>query len=176
MGASCDIGALRTPLYGARRSNHNSDRRCSDFGKVRTHGTGTRRFLTNPVYDGAYAYGKTFSEPRYEGPGPRRGIRRKPREEWLALHPGAHEGYVDWPRAEAIRKMIAGNLSGTEQTGAAKRGVALLAGLIRCRRCGHKMSVHYTGRDHDIPSLCMPTRLARQRRATLHRVRRPSRR
>jgi DNA invertase Pin-like site-specific DNA recombinase len=109
------------------------------------------RLLTNPVYGGAYAYGKTFSEPRYEGPGPRRGIRRKPREEWLALLPGAHEGYVDWPRAEAIRKMIAGNLYGTEQTGAAKRGAALLAGLIRCRRCGHKMSVHYTGRDHDTP-------------------------
>jgi DNA invertase Pin-like site-specific DNA recombinase len=109
------------------------------------------RLLTNPVYGGAYAYGKTLSESRYEGPGPRRGIRRKPREEWLALLPGAHEGYVDWPRSEAIRKMIAGNLSGTEQTGAAKRGAALLAGLIRCRRCGQKMSVHYTGRDHDTP-------------------------
>ncbi|HXP74514.1 MAG TPA: recombinase family protein [Stellaceae bacterium] len=109
------------------------------------------RLLTNPAYGGAYAYGKTLSEPRYEGPGPRRGIRRKRREEWLALLPGAHEGYVDWPRSEAIRKMIAGNLSGTEQTGAAKRGAALLAGLIRCRRCGHKMSVHYTGRDHDTP-------------------------
>ncbi len=109
------------------------------------------RLLTNPVYGGTYAYGKTLSESRYEGPGPRRGIRRKPREDWLALLPGAHEGYVDWPRSEAIRKMIAGNLSGMEQTGAAKRGAALLAGLIRCRRCGHKMSVHYTGRDHDTP-------------------------
>ena len=92
------------------------------------------RFLINPIYGGAYAYGKTMSEPRYDGPSPRRGIRRKPREEWLALIPGAHEGYVDWPRSEAIRKMIAGNLPGTEQAGAAKRGVALLAGLIRCRR------------------------------------------
>ena len=109
------------------------------------------RFLINPIYGGAYAYGKTMSEPRYDGPSPRRGIRRKPREEWLALIPGAHEGYVDWPRSEAIRKMIAGNLPGTEQAGAAKRGAALLAGLIRCRRCGQKLTVHYTGRDHDVP-------------------------
>src|SRR6266478_5313504 len=109
------------------------------------------RFLTNPTYGGAYAYGKTMSEPHYEGSVPRRSIRRKPRQEWLALLPGTHGGYVDWPRSEAIRKMIAGNLSGMEQTGAAKRGAALLAGLIRCRRCGQKMSVHYTGRDHDTP-------------------------
>ena len=109
------------------------------------------RFLINPIYGGAYAYGKTMSEPHYDGPGPRRGIRRKPREEWLALIPGTHEGYVDWPRSEAIRKMIAGNLPGTEQAGAAKRGAALLAGLIRCRRCGQKLTVHYTGRDHDVP-------------------------
>jgi DNA invertase Pin-like site-specific DNA recombinase len=109
------------------------------------------RLLTNPVYGGAYAYGKTSIEAGYEGPGRRRGIRRKPRGEWLALLPGSHEGYIDWPRSEAIRKMISGNLSGRERPGAAKRGVALLAGLARCRRCGQKMSVQYTGRHHDTP-------------------------
>jgi Recombinase len=110
------------------------------------------RFLTNPTYGGAYAYGKTMSEPHYEGSVPRRGIRRKPRQEWLALLPGTHEGYVDWPRSEAILKMIAGNLPGTGEAGAAKRGAALLAGLIRGRRCGQKLTVHYTGRDHDVPT------------------------
>ena len=35
------------------------------------------RFLTNPTYGGAYAYGKTMREPHYEGSVPRRGIRRK---------------------------------------------------------------------------------------------------
>ncbi len=109
------------------------------------------RFLTNPIYGGAYAYGKTMSEPRYDGPAPRRGIRRKPRQEWLALIPDAHEGYVDWPRSEAIRKMIAGNRLGREQAGAAKRGATLLAGLMRCQRCGQKLTVHYTGRNHDVP-------------------------
>jgi DNA invertase Pin-like site-specific DNA recombinase len=109
------------------------------------------KMLTNPVYGGAYAYGKTASELRYDGPIARKSIRRKPREEWLSLRPGSHEGYVDWARSEAIRKMLASNLSGTGQAGAAKRGASLLAGLMRCRRCGRKMMVYYTGQNHDTP-------------------------
>ena len=109
------------------------------------------RLLTHPAYGGAYAYGRTSSEPHYDGPLPRRGIRRKPRGEWLALLPGTHEGYVDWPRWEAIRKMITSNQFRAEQPGAAKRGAALLAGLIRCRRCGRRMMVYYTGCNHDVP-------------------------
>ena len=34
------------------------------------------------------------------------------REDWLALYPGAHEGYVDWERSEAIRAMIKDNSQG----------------------------------------------------------------
>jgi DNA invertase Pin-like site-specific DNA recombinase len=109
------------------------------------------RVLTHPAYGGAYAYGRTTNELHYDGPLSRRGIRRKPRQEWLTLIPEAHEGYVDWPRWEAIRKMITDNLFGAGQPGAAKGGTALLAGLIRCRRCGQKMMVNYTGCNADIP-------------------------
>ena len=35
--------------------------------------------------------------------------------------------------------------------GAAKHGSALLAGLLRCRRYGRKLAVHYTGKKHVIP-------------------------
>ena len=42
---------------------------------------------------------------RYDGPGTKVGTRRKTRDEWLALKPGTHEGYVEWDRAEAIRMM-----------------------------------------------------------------------
>ncbi|MGA8158985.1 MAG: recombinase family protein, partial [Rhodoplanes sp.] len=116
--------------------------------------------LTNPVYGGTYAYGKTASELRYDGPISRKSIRRKPREEWLSLRPGSHEGYVDWARSEAIRKMLESNLSGANQAGAAKRGASLLAGLMRCRRCGRKMMVYYTGRNHDTPRYaCMRGRI-----------------
>ena len=116
--------------------------------------------LTNPVYGGTYAYGKTASELRYDGPISCKSIRRKPRAEWLSLRPGSHEGYVDWARSEAIRKMLTSNLFGANQAGAAKRGASLLAGLMRCRRCGRKMMVYYTGRNHDTPRYaCMRGRL-----------------
>ncbi|WP_235818711.1 MULTISPECIES: recombinase family protein [Brucella/Ochrobactrum group] len=59
------------------------------------------RMIANPIYGGAYAYGKSRSVPRYDG---QSGIRRKTRDEWLALIPDAHEGYVSWERAEEIRK------------------------------------------------------------------------
>ncbi|WP_246812597.1 recombinase family protein [Ensifer sp. ENS01] len=45
--------------------------------------------IANPIYGGAYAYGTSRSVPGYHG---RSGIRRKARDEWLALIPDAHEG------------------------------------------------------------------------------------
>ena len=44
------------------------------------------RMIENPIYGGAYAYGKSRSVPGYGG---RSGIRRKSRDEWLAFIPDA---------------------------------------------------------------------------------------
>jgi hypothetical protein len=68
------------------------------------------RILTNPVYGGAYAYGKTEHTLCYENGEAHRGARRKPREQWLALLPNAHEGYVSWEQYQhkRSRKMFAG--------------------------------------------------------------------
>ena len=109
------------------------------------------RMITNPIYGGAYAYGKTTVTVRYDGVVARPRSRRKPREEWLALQPGTHEGYLDWERSEAIRRMVSDNIPTSRHHGAAKHGDALLAGLIRCRRCGRKLTLRYTGAKHDIP-------------------------
>ena len=108
------------------------------------------RILTNPAYGGTYAYGKTGASTVYDSSTARQGVRRKPREQWLALRPGTHEGYVAWERAEAIRQMISDNNYGGEHRGAVKHGDALLAGILRCRRCGRKLTVRYTGRGHDL--------------------------
>jgi DNA invertase Pin-like site-specific DNA recombinase len=108
------------------------------------------RLLTNPVYGGIYAYGKKGPVTRYEGQSPRPGYQRKPREQWLSFIPNAHEGYVSYERFEQLQKLIAGNLMGREQHGCAREGQALLAGLLRCRRCGHKLTVRYTGNRHDV--------------------------
>src|SRR3954468_9319084 len=109
------------------------------------------RMVTNPAYGGAHAYGRTGVAVRYDGAGARPGIRRKPRDEWLALRPGTHEGYIDWERAEAIRGMVSDNTPASRHHGAPKHGDALLAGLLRCRRCGRKLTIRYTGTGHDIP-------------------------
>jgi DNA invertase Pin-like site-specific DNA recombinase len=114
-----------------------------------SYGT-VHRIVTNPVYGGAYAYGKTEQRLDYANGEPRRGIRRKPREQWLALIPNTHEGYVSWEEFERIQQAMAENVRGQGQVGAAQKGAALLAGLLRCRRCGRKLTVWYTGNHHDV--------------------------
>lgn len=109
------------------------------------------QLLTNPAYGGAYAYGKSERAARYEAGVECRSDRRKPREQWLALIPGAHEGYVDWERFERIQRIIRGNLYvASRSLGAAREGQALVSGLLRCRRCAAKLTVHYTGSRHDV--------------------------
>jgi DNA invertase Pin-like site-specific DNA recombinase len=116
--------------------------------------------IANPAYGGAYAYGRTGVAARYHGAGAKARPRRKPRAEWLALKPDAHEGYVDWDRAEAIRKMVSENVPTAGTRGAPKHGAALLSGLLRCRRCGRKLTVQYTGAKGQIPRYaCLRGRL-----------------
>lgn len=108
------------------------------------------QMLTNPVYGGAYVYGKTESTSHYEDGLPRKGTRRRPKERWLALIPGAHEGYVFWEEFQRIQEMISANCRGPSRPGAARRGAGLLAGILRCRRCGRKLVIHYTGNEHGV--------------------------
>lgn len=109
------------------------------------------RMIENPIYGGAYAYGKILVAAGYGAAGVGVKIRRKARAEWLALMPNVHEGYVSWERSEAIRIMVSSNLPTSRHHGAPKHGDALLAGLIRCRRCGRKLTLRYTGTKHSIP-------------------------
>jgi DNA invertase Pin-like site-specific DNA recombinase len=127
-----------------RRNNGDVTWRRPSYGAI-------HRMIENPIYGGAYAYGKTRAVTGYDGSGVRVRSHRKPRGEWLVLTPGAHEGYVDWERAEAIRKMVSSNVPTSQYHGAPKHGDALLAGLVRCRRCGRKLTVRYTGMNHNIP-------------------------
>ena len=109
------------------------------------------RMIENPIYGGAYAYGKTAAAAGYDAAGVSVKIWRKPRSDWLALMPNVHEGYVSWEKAEAIRKMVSNNISTSRHHGAPKHGDALLAGLLRCRRCGRKLTLRYSGTKHHIP-------------------------
>lgn len=108
------------------------------------------RILTHPAYGGAYAYGMTEQTTRFDEGATSKRSRRKPRDQWLALIPEAHDGYIDWDRFQCLGRTIAANSMHGGSAGAPKRGAALLAGLLRCRRCGRKLTVRYTGREHDV--------------------------
>jgi hypothetical protein len=74
--------------------------------------------------------------------------RRKARADWLCLKPGTHEGYVSWERFEAIRTMVSNNNVPTAHHVRPSMVRALLAGLIRCRRCGRKLTPAIPAQHH----------------------------
>lgn len=108
------------------------------------------RVLTNPVYGGAYAYGKTESVVRYESGLSKTRSRRRDRDQWVALIPGAHEGYMPWETFERVQSMIRSNrFVDGQPSGAARRGLGLLGGVLRCRRCGRMLRVYYKGDENN---------------------------
>jgi DNA invertase Pin-like site-specific DNA recombinase len=105
--------------------------------------------LTNPVYAGAYAFGRTMSKVSVENGRKRvkRGLRR-PQAEWDVLLKDQHEGYITWSEFERNQRVIADNATGkgAAARGAVRRGELLLAGLLRCGHCGRKLYVGYGGK------------------------------
>ena len=104
--------------------------------------------LTNPVFAGAYAYGRKRTERRVEGGVVRERQRRAPREEWHVCIEGHHPGYITFERYLSNQERLRANWRPPrgEGGGAAREGRALLQGLIRCGRCGRKMQVGYSGK------------------------------
>jgi len=111
------------------------------------------RILKEPMYAGAYAYGRTAEVSRVGERVLEKKRARKPLQEWKVLLRDQHEGYICWEQFERIQRMLSNNVAGSEsqQPGAAKKGPALLAGLLRCRRCGRKLVVGYVGRNCTMP-------------------------
>jgi len=104
--------------------------------------------LKNPVYAGAYAYGRSKASVHIEA-GRKRIVRHKhlKREQWSVLIPEHHEGYISWEAYESNQKLIANNANGMGDVvrGSVKRGGALLAGILRCGHCGAKLLAQYPG-------------------------------
>ena len=141
-----EVGTVRQTLLwfleeGLRLPMHQSE--SETVWKRPTYAT-VYRILTHPAYGGSLRLGKTEMVSRYDKGLPRKGCRRKPPDRWLALIPNTHEGYVDWETFQQIRRAIARESSRSRPFPAeAKRGLGILAGLLRCRRCGRKLEVRY---------------------------------
>jgi DNA invertase Pin-like site-specific DNA recombinase len=104
--------------------------------------------LTNPVYAGAYAYGRKQTERRVSNGAVCERVRRAPREEWYVCIEGHHPGYISFERYLQNQERLRANWRPPqgEGGGAAREGRALLQGLIRCGRCGRRMQVGYSGK------------------------------
>ena len=106
-----------------------------------------RQILKNPCYAGVLAYGRTEAKVVItDGRARKSGTRnRKPQEKWKVLLLGNHSGYITWQEFQENLLMLESNGASREPTsqGAAKKGSALLGGLLRCSHCGRKLFVGY---------------------------------
>ena len=104
--------------------------------------------LSNPVYAGAYAFGKTQGRTKVvNGRAHKTEGHKKAREEWMVLIRNHHPGYISWEQYERNQMTLAENTHRKypRQRKSGRGGRALLAGLLRCRRCGRMLHVTYSG-------------------------------
>jgi len=104
------------------------------------------QILHNPLYAGAYAFGRRAVRTRIIG-GRARKVSGfdKPREDWNVLLRDNHPGYISWSEYEANQKLLLENAHMKKNCArkSARGGRALLTGLMRCGRCGRMMRVFY---------------------------------
>jgi len=112
--------------------------------------TAIHHILTNPVYAGAYAYGKTRCERYVDEHGAvKERMRHLPIEQWAVLIPEHHPGFIDWATFQANQARLDSNTRPQphQAGGAVREGSALLQGIATCGHCGRRLHTHYRGRN-----------------------------
>jgi DNA invertase Pin-like site-specific DNA recombinase len=108
------------------------------------------QILHNPRYAGAFVYGRHQHKP---GPSGKSGPALQPREQWIALFPDAHVGYLSFEKYEANQAKLTANATAygkDRRHGPAREGPALLQGMTMCGLCGRRMTVRYHHRKHGL--------------------------
>jgi DNA invertase Pin-like site-specific DNA recombinase len=103
--------------------------------------------VRNPKYAGLYVRGRTKTITVLDSDGNKQTKRRRvPREAWDVFLEDHHDAYITpeaWERnVEKIDSNA--NVRGPLAKGAVGRGCSLMAGLLRCRRCGHRLLAQYS--------------------------------
>jgi len=111
--------------------------------------------LHNPIYAGAYVYGRRPVEKvLVQGEvRKRQGAIRTPEQAKVFIK-DHHEGYIGWGTYLRYQRMIdqnGTNFQPDEAILAVREGHGLLTGLLRCARCGHKLHVRYWGKQGTTP-------------------------
>jgi len=112
--------------------------------------TALHHILTNPVYAGAYTYGKTKYERYIDEHGAiRKRVRHLPMAQWGVLIPEHHPGFIDWATYQANQARLDSNTRPKphQAGGAVREGSALLQGIVTCGHCGRRLHIHYRGRN-----------------------------
>ena len=114
-----------------------------------------QNLLRHPSYAGAYRFGPRPTDPRKKQPGrPKTGkVIRRP-EECLVLLRDRLPAYISWERFEANQGRLTANRNLPSTPGAPRNGPALLAGLVRCGRCGRRLMVRYAGPKQRVAYTC----------------------
>ena len=102
--------------------------------------------VSHPIYAGIYVRGRRRAFVTLDEQGHKQTkVRRVPREEWSEFQVNHHEAYISQETWERNMEKIAANAKhpGDLSKGPAGQGKSLMAGLLRCRRCGHSMRPRY---------------------------------
>jgi excisionase family DNA binding protein len=131
---------IRIPV----RSNHGPNR--GELEWRRPNRATLSNLLHHPTYAGAYRFGHRPIDPRRKQPGrPTTGkLIRRPAE-CLVLIRDRLPAYISWDRFCANQERLEANRARHDRPGAPREGASLLAGLLRCGRCGQRMCVRYSG-------------------------------
>lgn len=109
-----------------------------------------RDVLSNPIFAGAYVYGRRTTKTVIENGRvvKRMGAVLAPKQCRVFI-PDHHPAYISWDAFEENQRMISRNTirdAKGETTPAPRSGQGLLMGLLRCGRCGRKLHVRYWGK------------------------------
>lgn len=100
------------------------------------------RILSNPVYTGAYVYGRWSYTGNSRSKKSGKVIGHPlPIEEWPVCIHGHHPAFISWEEYVKNRNQLRQNWNREMSTGAAREGSALLQGIVYCGVCGRKMSI-----------------------------------
>lgn len=107
-----------------------------------------RRMLSNPLYAGAYVYGRHEQRTMLIDGRARRGTHKRAQDAWIVCLRDHHPAYISWEEFMANQRTLSNNAARRlpDQSGAPQKGAALLQGLVLCGKCGRKMTVCYCGR------------------------------
>jgi DNA invertase Pin-like site-specific DNA recombinase len=99
--------------------------------------------LHNPMYAGAYAYGRRSTDPKGQFSHGHRGRRWVPMEQWKVLLKDHLPAYIHWDQYLKNQERMKQNLNKPGSKGLARKGAALLAGVLFCGGCGRRSAGYH---------------------------------